>query len=100
MSRSTDRMPHNVGFYLNGVWTHSTTVRWTDPRFVKAEDLLKIAYEEVMDREARGRRHDDKIDNWDALRVSFGWLVLFCDRQGNKIPDPTQNLIPVFHKAA
>lgn len=101
MSRSTDKMPHNVGLYLNGVWTHSTTVRWADPRFVKAEELLQIAYQEIMDRETRGRRHDDKGFEWDALRVSFGWLVLFCDRKGNRIPDPRDdNFPPVILKAA
>lgn len=88
--RLTDRdrkQPTRVTLQLRGQDVASFNIGWTDPRFVKADDLLERAREIALSRPCR-REDDDKLAiEWDMLRINWGMAPFACDRAGNQIYD-------------
>jgi len=84
---SDHKRPTKVTLYLKGNEVGSFQLPWSDPRFVKPDDLMKSAREMAATRPSR--REDDRPipQEWDRIRFHWGFGTFTTDRAGNNIWD-------------
>jgi len=76
---------HTVSLYREEELVATFTIPWTDPRFVKGDDLVQIAFEKTKTRPHQ-RWNDIQIPGgWDLLRVNWAFGSYACDRFGHAV---------------
>ena len=79
------KRPQVINLYAKNSWVGSFTLGWTDPRFVKPDEIMKTAIRVAHDRPCK--RIDDPAvtEVWDELRFHWGIGVFSCNRAGEAL---------------
>jgi hypothetical protein len=74
---------HQITIYHQGDIVGKVVLPLTDSRWVKAYDLVDIAYDKILQTQANPARDTDPREGqWDEFKVDYGFMSLYCDTQG------------------
>jgi hypothetical protein len=82
---------HIVSLFRNNIMVGRFTFPPTDSRFVKKDDLFKIAFNHIKTRQSQYNGFDDSnepcLKLWDRFEVSYYGLIMKGNRKGELIVD-------------
>jgi len=85
--RSSDHLRrfHTVHLLKDGHHIGHFVIPYQDPRFVKGDDLLEMAYEISQTRPNRRYEDSNIAFGWNELRLFWGCSWYSCDERGERI---------------
>ena len=88
MRRFSDRnvrRAHTIYLLKDGQHVGHFVIPFQDPRFVKGDDLLDMAYEISQTRPNRRYEDSNIADGWNELRLFWGCSWYACNEFGDRI---------------
>ena len=76
------KRPQVINLYAKGSPVGAFTLPWTDPRFVKPEDIMITAARVAHERPCKREGDENITQVWDEIRFHWGIGVFSCDRSG------------------